>query len=69
MEDGSQEQYKYHQLRNAINHLNKEGQHTFVLGKEISFNEGVSPSNQIIIPSENIVKANWMSRKLIFYSC
>ncbi len=43
MEDGSQEQDKYHQLRNAINHLNKEGQHTFVLGKEISFNEGVIP--------------------------
>ncbi len=40
----SQEQYKCHQLRNAINHLKKAAKHTFVLGKEMSFDEDDIPS-------------------------
>ncbi len=31
-------------MRNAINHLNKATKHTFVLGKEISFDENGVPS-------------------------
>ncbi len=40
-EDGtSQEWDKCHQLRNAINHLNKAAKHTFIPGKEMSLDEG-----------------------------
>ncbi len=35
---------KCHQLWNAINHLNKEAKHTFIPGKEMSFNEDGNPS-------------------------
>ncbi len=36
----SQEQDICHQLRNAIDHLNKAAKRTFIPGKEMSFNEG-----------------------------
>ncbi len=64
----SKEGDKCDELRNAIKHLNKAEMHTFVPGKEMSFEEGgvVLQANQITILSVNITTASQFCIGLIF---
>ncbi len=52
------EEDKCHQLRIAITHFNKAAMHTFIPGRELSFDEDSIPSKSTTTQSDNTITAN-----------